>query len=77
MRDTAFSDHFSDLRARVALREGMRMWELAKQYDVDAGQIGTWKCAAIKNMAVGFLKRGFNREQSNEAAVDKLHSRTG
>ena len=53
------------------------MSELAKQYDVDAGQIGTWKCAAIKNMAVGFLKRGFNREQSNEAAVDKLHSRTG
>jgi len=39
--------------------------------------IGTWKRAAIKNMAAGFSKRGGDPGQTDDAAIDKLHSKIG
>ena len=43
----------------------------------EATQIGTWKRAAIKNMAAGFSKRGGDPAQADDAAIDKLHSKIG
>jgi hypothetical protein len=40
----------------------------------EATQIGTWKRAAIKNMAAGFSKRGSHPAQADDATIDKLHS---
>ena len=37
-------------------------------------QIGTWKRAAIENMATAFTRRGAAPEQVSAADVDKLHS---
>ncbi len=47
-------NHSPDFKARVALeaiREEMTLAELSKKYGTLATQIGTWKCAAIENMA--------------------------
>ncbi len=77
---TKRKNHSPDFKAKVALeaiREGMTMAELSKKYGVHPTQIGTWKRAAIKNMAVGFTKRGSDPAQVDDAAIDKLHSKIG
>lgn len=43
----------------------------------EATQIGTWKRAAIKNMAAGFSKRGGDPAQVDDAVIDKPHSKIG
>jgi len=43
----------------------------------EATQIGTWKRAAIDNMASAFSKRGGDLERVDEAQIDKLHSKIG
>jgi len=69
-----------DFKAKVALeviRKEMTMADLSKKYGVHPTQIGTWKRAAIKNMAAGFSKRGGDPAQADDAAIDKLHSKIG
>ena len=54
-------NHSPKFKARVALetiREEMTLAELSKKYGVHATQIGTWKRAAIENMATAFTRRG-------------------
>ena len=53
------------------------MAELAKKYGVHPTQIGTWKRAAIENMATAFSKRGSDLRHVDEAQIDKLHSKIG
>ena len=70
-------NHSPKFKARVALetiREEMTLAELSKKYGVHATQIGTWKRAAIENMATAFTRRGAAPEQVSAAEVDKLHS---
>jgi transposase-like protein len=55
----------------------MTLAELSKKYGVHATQIGTWKRAAIENMATAFTRRGAAPEQVSAAEVDKLHSKIG
>jgi len=43
----------------------------------EATQIGTWKRAAIENMATAFTRRGAAPEQVSAADIDKLHSKIG
>ena len=77
---TKRKNHSPDFKAKVALeaiREEMTMAELSKKYSVHPTQIGTWKLAAIKNMAAGFSKRGGDPAQADDAAIDKLHSKIG
>ena len=50
---------------------------LSKKYGVHPTQIGTWKRAAIENMATAFTRRGSAPEQVSAADVDKLHSKIG
>jgi|GEM_PF-7032872 len=52
----------------------MTMAELSKKYGVHPTQIGTWKRAAIENMATAFAKRGRDPERVDEAQIEKLHS---
>ena len=69
-----------DFKAKVALeaiREDMTMAELSKKYGVHPTQIGTWKRAAIENMAATFFKRGGDPGRADEAQIDKLHSKIG
>jgi len=40
-------------------------------------QIGTWKRAAIENMATAFTRKGSASERVSAADVDKLHSKIG
>jgi transposase len=73
---TKRKNHSPDFKANVALeaiREEMTMAELSKKYGVHPTQIGTWRRAAIKNMAAGFSKRGSDPAQADDAAIDKLH----
>ena len=75
---TKRKNHSPDFKAKVALeaiREEMTMAELSKKYGVHSTQIGTWKRAAIKNMAASFSKRGGDPAQADDAAIDKLHSK--
>ena len=51
--------------------------KLSKKYGVHPTQIGTWKRAAIENMATAFTRRGAAPEPVSAADVDKLHSKTG
>jgi transposase len=77
---TKRKNHSPEFKARVALeaiREEMTVAELSKKYGVHPTQIGTWKRAAIENMATAFTRRGAALEQSNAAEVDKLHSKIG
>ncbi len=58
---TKRKNHLPEFKAKVALegiREEMTMAELSKKYGVHPTQIGTWKRAAIENMATAFSKRG-------------------
>jgi len=77
---TKRKNHSPDFKAKVALeaiREEMSMAELSKKYGVHPTQIGTWKRAAIENMATAFARRGVAPEQVSIADVDKLHSKIG
>ncbi len=77
---TKRKNHSPDFKAKVALeaiRKEMTMADLSKKYGVHPTQIGTWKRAAIKNMAAGFSKRGGDPAQADDAAIDKLHSKIG
>lgn len=54
-------NHSPEFKAKVALeaiREEMTLAELSKKYRVHPTQIGTWKRAAIENMATAFTRRG-------------------
>jgi transposase-like protein len=53
------------------------MAELSKKYGVHPTQIGSWKRAAIQNMAAAFSRRGGDPEGANDAQIDRLHSKTG
>jgi len=55
----------------------MTLAELSKKYGVHPTQIGTWKRAAIENMASAFTRRGAVAEQVSTAEVDKLYSKIG
>ena len=77
---TKRKNHSPEFKARVALeaiREEMTMAELAKKYGVHPTQIGTWKRAAIENMATAFSKRGHDPDRVDEAQIDKLHAKIG
>ena len=77
---TKRKNHSPDFKTKVALEaihKEMTMAELSKKYGVHPTQIGTWKRAAIKNMAAGFSKRGGDPAQADDAAIDKLHSKIG
>ena len=68
---TKRKNHSPDFKAKVALeaiREEMTMAELSKKYGVHPTQIGTWKRAAIKNMAAAFTRRGSSREADDAAS---------
>ena len=74
---TKRKNHSPDFKAKVALeaiREEMTLAELSKKYSVPPTQIGTWKRAAIKNMASAFSKRGGDAGATNEVEVDQLYS---
>jgi transposase-like protein len=54
---TKRKNHSPEFNAKVALeaiREEMTLAELSKKYGVHPTQIGTWKRAAIENMASAF-----------------------
>ena len=73
-------NHSPEFKAKVALeaiREELTLAELSKKYGVHPTQIGTWKRAAIENMATAFTRRGTAPEQVSAADVDKLHSKIG
>ncbi|WP_299555572.1 IS3 family transposase [uncultured Tateyamaria sp.] len=73
-------NHSPEFKAKVALeaiREELTLAELSKKYGVHPTQIGTWKRAAIENMATAFTRRGAAPEQVSAADVDKLHSKIG
>ena len=77
---TKRKNHSPDFKAKVALeaiREEMTMAELSKKYGVHPTQIGTWKRAAIQNMASAFSKRSGEPGRADEAQIDKLHSKIG
>ena len=77
---TKRKNHSPAFKAKVALeaiREEMTLAELSKKYGVHPSQIGSWKRAAIKNMAAGFSKRGGDAGRADEAEIDKLHSKIG
>ena len=77
---TKRKNHSPDFKAKVALeaiREEMTLAELSKKYGVHPTQIGSWKRAAIENMASTFSKRGSALGRTNEAQIDKLHSKIG
>ena len=77
---TKRKNHSADFKTKVALEapcEEMALAELSKKYSASPTQIGTWKRAAIQNMASGFSKRSGNPERASEAEIDKLHSKIG
>ena len=55
----------------------MTLAVLSKKYGVHPTQIGTWKRAAIENMATALTRRGAAPDQVSIADVDKLHSKIG
>jgi len=60
-----------------AIGEEMTLEELSKKHGVHATQIGTWKRAAIENIATTFTRSCAAAEQISAAEVDKLHSKIG
>jgi transposase len=73
-------NHSPEFKARVtleAIRKEITLAELSKKYDVHPTQIGTWKRAAIENIATAFTRRGAALEQVSAAEIDKLHSKIG
>jgi len=77
---TKRKNHSPEFKVKVALeaiRDEMTLAELSKKFGVLPPQIGTWKRAAIKNMATTFTRKGTAREPVSAADVDKLHSKIG
>ena len=77
---TKRKNHSPEFKAKVALeaiREEMTMAELSKKHGVHPTQIGTWKRAAIENMATAFSKLGHDPDRVDEAQIEKLHSKIG
>lgn len=72
-----FTDQFKVKVVLEAIREAMTLAALSRKYGVHPTQIGTWKRAAIENMATAFTRRGAAPEQVSAADVDKLHSKIG
>ena len=75
---TKRKNHLPEFKAKVALegiRKEMTMAELSKKYGVHPTQIGTWKRAAIENMATAFSKRGHDPGGGDEVQIEKLHAR--
>ncbi|WP_223429000.1 IS3 family transposase [Tateyamaria pelophila] len=73
-------NHSADFKARVAIeaiREELTLSELAKKYGVHAGQISTWKRAALDNMSSAFERRGRAPDTPSPADIEKLHSKIG
>lgn len=50
-------------------------WQVFANKHWEAAQMGTWKRAAIKNMAARFSKRGGDRAQVDDATIDKFYSK--
>jgi len=77
---TKRKNHSPEFKAKVALeaiREEMTMAELSKKYGVHPTQIGTWKRAAIENMATAFARRGRDPGRDDGAQIEKLHAKIG
>jgi transposase len=56
---TKRKNHSPEFKAKVApeaIRDEMTMVVLSKKYGVHPTQTGTWKPAAIKNMATAFTR---------------------
>ena len=73
-------DHSPEFEAKVApeaIREEMTLAEPSRKYGIHPTRIGTWKRAAIENMATAFTRRGGAPEQVSAAEIDKLHSKIG
>ena len=73
-------NHSPEFKAKVALeaiRDEMTLAELSKKYGVHPTQIGTWKRAAIENMATAFTRKGSALEPVSTVDIDKLHSKIG
>lgn len=60
---------FSSLVSKLA--------ELSKTHGSHPTQIGTWKRAAVENMASAFKRRSAAPEQASAADVDTLQSKIG
>ncbi|WP_417250535.1 transposase [Celeribacter sp.] len=70
--------HSPEFKAKVAftaIREEMALSKLSQNYGVHPTQIGTWKRAAVENMAAAFMRKGSVPEQDSAADVDKLHAK--
>lgn len=70
----------ADFKAKVALeaiREELTLSELSKKYDVHPNMVGTWKRAAVENMATAFSKGKEIEIQTNAAEIEKLHAKIG
>jgi transposase len=77
---TKTKNHAAEFKARFALeaiREEPNLSELAKKYDVLAGQISTWKRTAPANMSAAFERRGSSPDTPSSADIEKLHSKIG
>jgi len=77
---TKRKNHSPEFKAKVALeaiREELTMAELAKNYSVHPTQIGRWKRTAIENMTTAFSRRDCDSGRTDEAQIDKLHSKIG
>ena len=67
-------NHSPEFKAKVALeaiREEMTLAELSKKYGVHPTQIGTWKRAAIENMATAFTRKGSAPEPVHKWRMDR------
>ncbi len=74
---TRYSAEFKARVALDAIREELTLAELSKKHGVHPNMISGWKRAAIKNMAAAFGKADGAAAKSNEAEIDKLHSKIG
>jgi len=72
-----YSNEFKARVALEAIREELTLAELSKKHGVHPNMISGWKRSAIKNMAAGFGKEEGTAAKSNEAEIDKLHSKIG
>ena len=71
-------NHSPEFKAKVALeaiREEMTLAELSKKYGVHPTQIGTWKRAAIENMATAFTRKGSTPERVSAAEPPRVYRR--
>jgi len=77
---TKRKNHAPEFKAKVALeaiREEMTLAGLSKKDGVHATQIGTWKRAAIENMASALGRRWHDPDTPGSADIEKLSSKIG